>query len=152
MKKLLTHFFVLICTFSLCTSMIGAAGAVNDNINTVTPNRASDYLTYYDAWASTGAKREVIISCDVIATGYMDLIGSTYIVVQEKNGSSWTGVATYFGSVANGLLAADTDEHAGNITYVGTSGKQYRARVTVYAGDSTGDDSRTVITNTITAR
>lgn len=150
MKKRLTYFFVLICLFSLCSGMIGTANAVNISVDT--PSRASDYLSFYDAWASTGARREVIISFDVLATDYMDLVGSTYIVVQEKNGSNWTGVASYFGSVANGILASDTDAHAGSITYIGTSGHQYRARVTVYAEDSRGNDSRTVTTNTVTAR
>lgn len=150
MKKCLTHFFVMICVFSLSASMIGTATATNASGYTL--SRASDYFDAYDVWASTGTKREVIISFDVLATDYMALIGSTCIVVQEKNGSNGTGVATYFGSVANGILASNRDAHAGNITYVGTSGKQYRALVTVYAENSSGDDSRTIVTNSVTAK
>ncbi|MEA4955805.1 hypothetical protein SDC9_51422 [bioreactor metagenome] len=149
MKKRLVHFFTLVCTFVLCIGLIGTAAATHI---TATPNRASDYLEYYNAWANTGAKREVIISFDVNATGVMDLVGANCIVVQEKNGSSWAGVATYYGSVSNGMLAADADAFTGNITYMGTAGKDYRALVTVYAGNSTGDDSRTVTTNTVRAR
>lgn len=150
MKKCLKNLFLLICMFSLFAGTVGTASATN--ISVAAQNRASDYLDSYEAWTSSGAKREVIISFNVYATDYMDFIGSTYIVVQEKNGSSWDTVMTRFGSVANGLLEEDTDEHAGNISYMGTSGKEYRALVTIYAENNKGNDSRTIITNSVTAQ
>lgn len=149
MKKLPVYFLTLICLFSLCTAMTETVNAVSISEDTVT--RASDYFSFYSARASTGKKCEVIISFDVVTIGYMDLVGSTYIAVQEKNGSSWTDVASYFGSISNGRLVANRSAHAGSVTFTGTSGKQYRARVTIYAADSRGSDSRVVTTNTVVA-
>lgn len=113
---------------------------------------ASDYLTYYSAYALTESGGKVIIEFEVDGTGRMDLVGSSYIVVQEKSGSTWKGISTYFGSVSNGMLDDSAYSHIGSITYTGTPGKEYRALVTVYAKDSTGDDSRTLTTNIVTAR
>jgi hypothetical protein len=82
----------------------------------------------------------------------MDYVGVSYLVVQEYNNGTWTAVASCFGSTANGLLAADTDSHMSSIEYTGgTSGKQYRALVMVYAELDGGSDSRTVTTNSVTA-
>lgn len=143
MKTQLRHILGLVCTFILCAGLTVPAGAAI---------MASDYLTYYSAYALTESGGKVIIEFEVDGTGRMDLVGSSYIVVQEKSGSTWKGISTYFGSVSNGMLDDSAYSHIGSITYTGTPGKEYRALVTVYAKDSTGDDSRTLTTNIVTAR
>lgn len=144
MKLRLKHILALVCTFALCT---GAANAVE----LVSP-RASDYLTYYAVYALAESGGEVIIEFEVEATGRMDLVGASCIVIQEKVGGKWMGVKTYFGSTSNRMLAGDDYSHVGSITYIGTPGKEYRALATVYAENSKGDDSRTIITNFVTAQ
>lgn len=151
MRKGFTRISAFICTLCLCFGMIGTVGAAD--IESEQDSRASDYLTYYDAWATTGAKGEVIISFDIGATRKVGFVGATNIIVQEKRGSSWYGVSTHFGSESNGLLITNADSHYGNIAYSGTSGKEYRASVTIYGGnDLTSGDYRTIITNTVTAK
>lgn len=115
------------------------------------PN-ASYYLSFYSATADTGKSGSVTVNFNVNATRVMDSVGASYIVVQEYSNGNWKGVGSYFGSTSNGMLASDTNSTVGFITYTGTAGKQYRALVTVYAGKGTGSDSRTVTTNTVTAR
>jgi hypothetical protein len=114
--------------------------------------KASYYLDYYSVTADTGKSGNVIVKFDVNATRVMDSVGASYIVVQEYSNGTWKGVGSYFGSTSNGMLASDTNSTVGSITYIGTAGKQYRALVTVYAGSSAGSDSRTITTNTVTAR
>lgn len=150
MKLRLKHILVLVCTFALCAGASFPALAANTE-EIVSP-RASDYLTYYTVYALKESGGEVIIEFEVEATGRMNLVGASYIVVQEKVGSKWIGVKTYFGSTSNGMLAGDDYSHVGNITYIGTPGKEYRALVTVYAENNKGDDSRTIITNSVTAQ
>ena len=153
MKKYFARFLLLICIFSLCLGSIGVTEATGADV--AAPNRSSDYIDSYAASSNTGAKREVVISYDTVATNYMEWVGVAHIVIQEKNGSTWRGVTTYWGSVANGMIVTNAITHSGSISYNGTSGKQYRAVVTFYAGDADDDthgDYRTKTTNTVTAR
>ena len=55
-----------------------------------------------------------------VATNYMERIGVAHIVVQEKNGSTWRGVAIYWGSVANGMMVTNAITHFGSVSYNGT--------------------------------
>ncbi|NLV23088.1 MAG: hypothetical protein GXY49_14100 [Syntrophomonadaceae bacterium] len=145
-NKIRVRALAVLMALSLFTGMMGSASAID-----VSP-KASDYLTYYWASAYTGTNSSVIIYFDVDATGYMDLVGASYIVIQRNDSGVWKNVAAYLGSTSNGMLAANTYSHVGSFTYNGTSGKQYRALVTVYACDAYGSDSRTVTTNSITAQ
>lgn len=140
--RILTVTMVFIFSVSMMASAFAA---------TYFPN-ASHYLDYYSATADTGKSGNVIVNFDVNATRVMDSVGASYIVVQEYSNGTWKGVGSYFGSTSNGMLASNTNSTVGSITYTGTSGKQYRALVTVYAGKSAGSDSRTVTTNTVTAK
>lgn len=144
-KKIINKTFTMIIVLSLFLGLIGSASAA-----TITPN-ASDYLSYYSAEATTDRNSKIIISFDVNATRFMNFVGASYIVVQENSNGSWKGVASYFGSSTVGMLATDTYSHTGSISHKGTTGKQYRALVTIYAGNESGEDSRTVMTNTVTA-
>lgn len=151
MKTQVTKRFAsLICALFVCVWTVVTAGAVS--IDGYATTRASDYLNYYSAYALASSNGKVIIEFEVDGAGRMDLVGSNYIVVQEKSGSKWLGVSTYWGSSLNEMLGENTVSHIGKITYVGTVGREYRALVTVYAKDSTGDDSRTIITNSVTAK
>lgn len=150
MKTRFKHIFGLVCTFILCAGLTVPAGAVN--IKDVISARSSDFLTYYAAYALTASDGEVIIEFEVQGTGRMDLVGASYIVIQEKSGGTWKGISTYFGSVSNGMLGDNAYLYVGSISYKGTPGKEYRALATVYAENSTGDDSRTIITNSVTAK
>ena len=150
MKVHLKHFLALICTLVLSAGL--AAPALAADTEEIAPRRASDYLTYYAVYALTAPDGGVIIEFEVEGTGRMNLVGASCIVVQEKVGTKWMGVKTYFGSTTDGMLAENAYSHIGSITYKGTPGKEYRALATVYAENSTGDDSRTIITNSVTAK
>jgi hypothetical protein len=150
MNVRMKHIFALVCTLILCAGLTVPGGATNTE--EITPRRASDYLAYYAAYALTASDGEITIEFEVDGTGRMNLVGASYIVVQENVGTKWMGVSTYFGSTSNGMLAGNDYSHIGSITYKGTPGKEYRALATVYAENSSGDDSRTIITNSVTAK
>jgi hypothetical protein len=144
-KKTIIKILTIIMALSLFSGLIGSASASDASTN------ASDYLSIYSATVVAESNGRIAVWFDVNATRVMDLVGASNIVIQTNNGGVWTGVATYFGSSANGMLAPNTYSHTGYITYQGSSGKQYRALVTVYASNSSGSDSRTITTNTVTA-
>jgi hypothetical protein len=145
-KKLGIRVLAIIMVLLLSGGMIGSAYAASYSI------QASDYIDSYSAWCVNGTGSQVVICYEVNGTRVMDLIGVSYLVVQEYNSGSWTTVATTFGSTGNGLLITDASTHMSSIIYPGgTSGKQYRALVTVYAELDGGYDYRTITTNSVTA-
>lgn len=144
-KKLGQKTLVLLMVLLFSGSMIGNAYAASNSV------RASYYLDYYFVDVDNGTGSKVEIWFEVDATRVMDLVGLSYLIVQENDNGTWKTVATCFGSTSNGLLAADTDSHVSSISYTGTSGKEYRAIATVYAENSSGSDYRTVTTSSITA-
>ena len=80
----------------------------------------------------------------------MTSVGATSIKIYTANGDF---VKSVTGTSSNGLL----DIHTG-ATYMGAyifdeamSGESYYAEVTVYAGNSTGSDSRTLTTRVVEA-
>jgi len=109
---------------------------------------SSDYLSSYNGFALKGSSSgELDISYEVIAPIRASKIGVKKIEVYKESGSK---VATIYGSTANGLQSSSISMHAGTYTYCGTAGTTYYAKVTVFASDSSGSDSRVIITNSVT--
>ena len=149
MKRVLSFALTIAFAISLCVCTVEAFPLVDESI---APMRASDYFSYYSAAATGEAKGDVAISISIRATKTMDSIGATKIVIQEKDGNRWQEVYTKTGTIYNGLLDSDESSFRNSYTYSGTSGKTYRAIVTLYAKDAFGSDSRTVTTNSIVAK
>jgi len=144
-KKSLLKLFAILVALSLTSSISFTAAASDVSI------MASDYLVYYrpDCYADPGGEIEVWF--DVNATREMDYVGASHIIIQVLNNGSLSGVQTYFGTTANGMLRANASHHVGYITYQGVPGKTYRAMVIFYAANSSGSDFRMVYTNTVVA-
>ncbi len=118
----------------------------------VEPYRASEYLLSYAAVMSAprGQTGTLEITITVAPAGYMTSLGATSIKIYTADGGF---VKSVTGTSSNGLLELHTD-----LTFVNTyvfdeavSGESYYAEVTVYAGNSTGSDSRTVTTRVVEA-
>lgn len=150
MKDKLKSILALVCIFALCFGLAISAEAAN--AEEIAPFRASDHLAYYAACAISETGGKVVIEWDVQGTSRMDLIGVSYIVIQEKDGDKWKGVSTHFGSISNGMLDDNASTYVSSITFDGTPGKEYQAIVTAYAENGTGSDYRTIITNSVTAK
>ncbi|MDR1156845.1 MAG: hypothetical protein LBK75_00850 [Oscillospiraceae bacterium] len=112
--------------------------------------RASQYLSSYSAFASASGGR-ITVEYSVFATGIADEVGASQIVIQRKNGSTWTSVKTFNRSSYPALIDEDCLFYLNTVTYDGTSGQQYRAVVTIYAKIGSGSSSYNYTTNTVTA-
>ena len=80
----------------------------------------------------------------------MTSVGATSVKIYEEDG---TLVKSVTGTSSNGLLHLHTGAGFAH-AYVfdeAVSGESYYAEVTVYAGNSTGSDSRTVTTRVVEA-
>lgn len=143
MKLPVKKFVALFVALALC---VGTAAATT---------QSSWYLDAYRAWLSTGDNGAIGVVVQVQATTDMDEIGASRIQLFESKdgGESWETVKIYLKSIfpqmvdTNIYIYYDTP-----VTYAGTPGYQYYAIVSMYAGDSTGSDTRHYVTGVVTAR
>jgi hypothetical protein len=111
--------------------------------------RASLYLNSYGASMYKGSTAgNVRVEFTVLATEHSDYVGVSELIIYKSNG---TRAATVRGTVGNGLLCDDTQVHIGHYDYYGVPGTSYYAILTMYAERDGGSDSKTYITNTVTA-
>lgn len=143
MKQSIKKFSVLVVVLALCLGIATTASA-----------RSSLYLSMYRAWLSTPGNGEIRIVVDVQATDDMDEVGASTIQLWESkdDGENWTCVRTYVKSLHPEMIATNTYYYCDvAATYAGTPGYQYYAIVAIYAGNSTGSDTRYYQTPTVTA-
>lgn len=137
----------LLLTLALLLAAIAIpAGAVT--------GRSSLYLSYYRAWLTPESGAKIDVTIDVQAVDDMDDVGASKVEIwcSTDGGSTWSRVRTYLKGLYPELLDHDTYLYYDTpISYQGTKGYKYYAVVTVYAGDSTGSDSREYQTTTVTA-
>lgn len=88
---------------------------------------------------------------EVIALGIMDEVGAYKIKVQESiDGQSWATVKTYVPSEYPSMVIEDDIAHAGYVVYTGAvTGRYYRAYITLYAKNSSGEGHVFVYTDPI---
>lgn len=141
-------------TVALILSFSFLIGAVALPANAAS-ERSSLYLSLYSAWLTPKNNGAVDVTIDVQAVGDMDDIGATSITIYESSdgGSTWSAVRGYSSALYPDMLAHDTYLYLDTpITHIGRPGNKYFAVITIYAGDSTGYDTRQYQTTTITAK
>lgn len=140
MKKRLPALFVVMALLISCCQL-----AIASDVQL----HASEYLSRYTVALGPGdEKGEVKLGFSILATDTMTQLGISQVEIYKSNGSY---VTTIYGNSTNKLLGSSTEHHSGSYIYKGVSGTSYYAKVTVYAKDSTGSDSRTVTTATAKA-
>lgn len=113
--------------------------------------RASSYfrscfITVYD-----GGSDDIEIEVSVTATGKMDTLGATKVVLQKKSGDSWITIKAYTTDNAD-LQDTDCAFFSILLSYSGAvSGATYRAVAAFYAEDDSGSETRTFPSDPYTA-
>ena len=109
--------------------------------------RASYQLDSYGGNAHAMGNRLMRFEFHVVGTDIMDEIGATQVAVQEKYYGAWITVATYDQESNPEIYTTDDYILVSHINYYdGIPGTEYRARVTAYASDYRGSDSRVFYT------
>jgi hypothetical protein len=111
---------------------------------------SSDFLSSYGGSISRVSSGNLRVNFTVRATRIFANVGALTITIQERNGNSWSSVATYSHSTTSGMMGSNTSSHSGIVNHSGTAGIEYRATITVFAGGSPGDQ-RSFVTNTVRA-
>lgn len=148
MKSFWKKTFTLIVVLSLLiATIVIPSSAVSE--------RSSLYLSRYRAWLTPKNNGAISVTIDVQAVGDMEDIGATQVVIYKSSdgGSTWALDTVYSSTLYPELLQQDTYLYCETpITHIGRPGNKYFAVITIYAGDSTGYDTRQYQTTTITAK
>ena len=87
---------------------------------------------------------------EVTALHPMDKLGASEIKIQRSSDNeNWTTVKTCTMDNYSNLICENTGLHASCVSYTGTSGYYYRARITLYAKDGTASGEVTHYTASI---
>ena len=115
-----------------------------------TTSRASNFFvetgTYIDKVSGTTFE----VWFEVMAKGLMDELGvSTIKIERSSDGTNWMTMKTYSMSNYSQMIDEDTGWHGSYVTYTGSYGYYYRAKVTFYAKNASGTGTYTMYTSTV---
>lgn len=137
-KMAVIRLVALILTFALVLP-IGANAAM---VAPIQP-RASYYLDSYSAYIYPAGDGKIQVWFTVTGTDTMEDIGCLTIQIYESSdNSNWSWVKAFNYTNHEGMMATNKWYHSGHVDYQGTTGKYYRAYVTIYAGENGDGDSR----------
>ena len=104
--------------------------------------RASDKFANYNAKLYVESNGDFDIYFSVTASGTMDILGASKIVVERTNGYRWAAECTLTVQYAPEMQATNASRHSAWISYEPNDpNANYRAIVTLYAEDSTGSST-----------
>ena len=105
--------------------------------------RSSDYLDSYVCMVTARSGGEIVVSASVDAVIRATEIGATDVYIYESSDDVYyTCVEEYHAEDYPEMLDSGRHFNSDVATYEGTPGKYYYAVVYVYAGNSTGGDTR----------
>lgn len=114
--------------------------------------QASYYFACTDAVAYAEDDGKILIEADACATETMDVIGVESITIYEKQSDGYyDDVYTYDQTNTSGMTRTNNYEHFKSVTYQGTVGKKYYARIAFYAENDEGNETLYSNTNVVTA-
>ena len=104
-----------------------------------TESRASNYIMSTCVYLTKESSTRFDVWHEVIALGYMDELGAAEIKIQEStDGRNWTTVRTITPSDEPSMTIENDFAYASSVSYTGVSGRYYRARIIMFAENSTG--------------
>jgi hypothetical protein len=141
MKKSFIRIVLAVVIAAMCLSAVPFAASAAPE--------ASDYIDYYSASISKSSTT-MTVNFSIYATGTMTSLGASTIRIYSKSGSASTLVSTLSSSTTTGMLKSNSAYHSSSVQCSGTAGTQYYAVVTFYAADSSGSETKSYTTGTVT--
>lgn len=125
----------LICMLLAAAMLLAMPAAAAENAEP----RASSFFGSSDVYLYQTSSTKFEAWFEVTALGIMDKLGASEIKIQEStDNENWTTVKTCTMSGYSNMICNNTGSHASYVTYTGTTGRYYRAKITLYAENSTG--------------
>lgn len=113
-------------------------------------SRASHYIMSTCVYLDQTSSTQFDVWHEIIARGIMDELGAYEIKIQEStDGTNWTTVRTFTPAEEPSMVAVNTLGYTARVTYTGTIGRYYRARLIMFAENSSGRGEVTTYTETL---
>ena len=142
MKKLVRS----VCIILACSLFF----VIPAQATTVVEPRESAFFSYYgtDLYKTSSSSFQIWFDVTANAGTSMQVLGvSEIIVYRSADQQSWTKMRTYTMENYPQMIAQNTDDHGGYVTYnYATTGYYYTAYITFYAKNSSGIAERYVYT------
>lgn len=124
-----------VCLLLVCSIAFTIPAAAEE----VTPY-GSSYFGSHNTYLWKTSSTSFQVWFNVTAVRGMVELGVDYIDIERStDGTNWSVVATYDSSNYSNMIASNTADHSGYVTYSNMqSGYQYRAYVEFYAKNSSG--------------
>lgn len=140
------HISPIICTVLAVIMLFTVPVSAVEN----TDSRASSFFGSSDVYLYRTSSTTFQAWFEVSALGVMDKVGASEIKIQKSSDNeNWTTVKTCTMANYSNLICENTGFHASYVSYTGTSGYYYRARITLYAKDGTASGEWTRYTSSI---
>ena len=134
----------------ICTVIVIALLVAIPSYATVQEERASNFFSSYRAYCYAASSTKIEVNFTVIGAGTMDELGASQIKVQcSSDGTNWSTVKTFSKDNYGSMTALNTAFHAATLSCTVESGYQYRAYVTFYAKNGSGQSYRYYYTEII---
>ena len=145
MRKILKNMAIgFACLLLLSTSALAA-----ENFSPLSSSYI--YGTFSDIIPESNGK--LLITFHLNSPAPMTTLGASSIDIYENNGHTTKLVDTIYATDSGyEHMMGDGTYHASNITFGGTVGYQYYAKVHLTASDSSGEDTATSTSPTVTAK
>ena len=102
-------------------------------------SRASNFFGSSDVYLQQTTSTQFRVWFEVTALDGMDKLGASEIKVQRSSdGVNWTTMKTYTPSSYANMMDENSGVHVSYVTYTGQTGYYYRAKISLYAENSTG--------------
>lgn len=125
----------IICILMAAVIILTVPAAAAENAEP----RSSSFFGSSDVYLYQTSSTKFEAWFEVSALGIMDKVGASEIKIQESSDDeNWTTVKTCTMDSYSNLIDENSGAHASYVTYTGTTGKYYRAKITLYAENSTG--------------
>ena len=129
------RFSRIVCMLLAVVMVLAAPAAAMENEN----SRASNFFGSSDVYLQQTTSTQFRVWFEVSALYGMDKLGASEIKVQRSSdGENWTTMKTYSMENYSNMICENTGAHASYVTYTGQTGYYYRAKITLYAENSSG--------------
>lgn len=125
----------IVCMIMAAVMLLTVPAAAAENAEP----RASSFFMSSDVYLYQTTSTKFEAWFEVSALGIMDKVGASEIKIQRSSDDeNWSTVKTYSMSSYTNMIREDSGVHSSYVTYTGTTGYYYRAKITLYAENSTG--------------
>ena len=129
------RFSRLICMLLALAMLIAIPAAAAENAEP----RASNFFGSSCVYLYKTSSTQFEAWFEVSALGIMQKVGASEIKIQRSSdGENWTTMKTYSMDNYSNLIDENTGSHASYVTYTGQTGYYYRAKIVLYAKNSSG--------------